>query len=71
MTSPGRPPSRTPRTDRAETEAVVTEDKYELPDFHPETGHLHTCNRVGPCECAARLYELVEDALIGIEGPDA
>lgn len=34
---------------------------HELPDFHPETGHLHTCNGVGPCGCAAALYCVAAD----------
>jgi len=30
----------------------------ELPDFHPETGHLHTCEDRATCSCAAWLFSM-------------
>ena len=33
----------------------------ELPDFHPETGHLHACNQQRSCGCASALYAVAED----------
>lgn len=40
----------------------MTTQPYELPDFHPETGHLHVCTDRVTCACAAWLYCLAQDA---------
>lgn len=41
---------------------MTPEWQYELPDFHPETGHLHTCTDRSTCDCAAHLYCIAQDA---------
>lgn len=36
----------------------------EIADFHPETGHLHTCADRATCDCAAHLFCLAEDGVL-------
>lgn len=36
--------------------------RYELPDFHPKTGHRHHCENPASCDCAAWLYALAQHA---------
>lgn len=46
----------------------MSENPYELADFDPTTGHLHTCMAEGDpeagCmhECAGYLYAIAEEA---------
>lgn len=51
--------------------------RYELADFDPADGHLHTCGGVGkdgeprrqpngPCDCAAYLFCIAQDAVIAV-----
>jgi hypothetical protein len=51
--------------------------RFELADFDPADGHLHTCSGVGmnggwrrqpngPCPCAALLYCVAQDAVAAV-----
>lgn len=43
---------------------------HEVADFHPETGHLHTCEDRATCDCAAWLYAVAADAEARLYAPE-
>lgn len=44
--------------------------RYELADFDPSEGHLHTCPRTArarsECDCAAHLFCIAQDLSIAV-----